>query len=48
MFIAVELEGWLVAAGFGGVDQVDHEGAALTAGSGRMVSIAHKTSSADK
>ena len=48
MFIAVELEGWLVAAGFDGVDQVDHGGAALTAGSGRMVSIAHKTSSADK
>jgi len=48
MFIAVELKGWLLAAGFDSVDQVDHEGAALTVRSGRMVSIAHKVSSADK
>jgi SAM-dependent methyltransferase len=44
MFIAVELKGWLLAAGFDSVDQVDHEGAALAAGSGRMVSVAHKAS----
>jgi len=42
MFIGVELKGWLVAAGFESVEQGDHEGAALTAGSGRMVSVAHK------
>ena len=48
MFIAVELKGWLLAAGFDSVDQLDHEGAALTAGSGRMVSVAHKASGADK
>jgi ubiquinone/menaquinone biosynthesis C-methylase UbiE len=48
MFIAVELKGWLLAAGFDSVDQVDHEGAALAAGSGRMVSVAHKTSGAHK
>ena len=48
MFIAVELRGWLLAAGFDSVGQLDHEGAALTAGSGRMVSIAHKASGADK
>jgi ubiquinone/menaquinone biosynthesis C-methylase UbiE len=48
MFIAVELKDWLVAAGFDSVDQLDYEGAALTAGSGRMVSVAHKASSADK
>jgi hypothetical protein len=47
MFIAVELKGWLVAAGFDSVDQLDHEGAALTAGSGRMVSVAHTASGAD-
>jgi ubiquinone/menaquinone biosynthesis C-methylase UbiE len=43
MFIGVELKDWLLAAGFESVDQVDHEGAALVAGSGRMVSVAHKT-----
>jgi ubiquinone/menaquinone biosynthesis C-methylase UbiE len=48
MFIAVELKGWLLAAGFDSVDQVDYEGAALAARSARMVSIAHKTSGADK
>ena len=48
MFIAVELKGWLVAAGFDSVDQIDYEGAALTAESGRMVSIAHKASGTDK
>jgi hypothetical protein len=48
MFIAVELKGWLLAAGFDSVDQLDQEGAALTAGSGRMVSVAHKASGADK
>jgi ubiquinone/menaquinone biosynthesis C-methylase UbiE len=48
MFIAVELKGWLLAAGFDTVDQVDHEGAALAAGSGRMVSVAHKASGADE
>ena len=48
MFIAVELKGWLLAAGFDSVDQVDHEGAALAAGSGRMVSVAHKASGAEK
>ena len=42
MFIGVELQRWLLAAGFVSVDQVDHEGAALLQGSGRMVSIAHK------
>lgn len=42
MFIGAELKDWLLAAGFDSVDQVDHEGAALTAGSGRMVSVAHK------
>jgi ubiquinone/menaquinone biosynthesis C-methylase UbiE len=47
MFIAVELKGWLLGAGFDSVDQVDHEGAALAAGSGRMVSVAHKASGAD-
>jgi ubiquinone/menaquinone biosynthesis C-methylase UbiE len=48
MFIAVELKGWLLAAGFDSVDLLDHEGAALTAGSSRMVSVAHKASGADK
>ncbi len=48
MFIAVELKGWLLATGFDNVDQVDDEGAALAAGSGRMVSVAHKASGADK
>jgi len=48
MFIAVELKAWLLAAGFDSVDQVDYEGAALAAGSGRMVSVAHKASGADK
>jgi hypothetical protein len=48
MFIGVELKDWLLAAGFDSVDQLDHEGAALTAGSGRMVSVANKASSADK
>jgi SAM-dependent methyltransferase len=48
MFIAVELKAWLLAAGFGPVDQVDHEGAALAARSARMISVAHKTSGADK
>jgi hypothetical protein len=48
MFIGVELKGWLLDAGFDSVDQVDHEGAALAAGSARMVSIAHKASGADK
>jgi SAM-dependent methyltransferase len=48
MFIGVELKGWLLAAGFDSVDQVDHEGAALADGSGRMVSLAHKASGADK
>jgi ubiquinone/menaquinone biosynthesis C-methylase UbiE len=48
MFIAVELKGWLLAAGFDSVDLLDHDGAALTAGSGRMVSVAHKASGADK
>jgi hypothetical protein len=48
MFIGVELKDWLLAAGFDSVDQLDHEGAALTAGSGRMVSVAHKASGADK
>jgi ubiquinone/menaquinone biosynthesis C-methylase UbiE len=48
MFIAVELQGWLLAAGFDSVDQVDHEGAALAGGSGRMISVAHKASGADK
>jgi SAM-dependent methyltransferase len=46
MFIGVELQGWLLAAGFDRVDQVDHEGAALAAGSSRMISVAHKPSSA--
>jgi hypothetical protein len=41
MFIAVELKGWLLAAGFDSVDQVDYEGAALAAGSGRTVSPRH-------
>jgi SAM-dependent methyltransferase len=48
MFIAVELKGWLLAAGFDSVDQVDYEGAALAVGSGRMVSVAHKAFGADK
>ena len=48
MFIAVELKGWLLAAGFDSVDQVDYEGAVLAAGSARMVSVAHKASGADK
>jgi ubiquinone/menaquinone biosynthesis C-methylase UbiE len=48
MFVAVELKGWLLAAGFDSVDLLDHDGAALTAGSGRMVSVAHKASGADK
>ena len=48
MFIAVELKGWLLTAGFDSVDQVDHEGAALAAGSGRMISVAHRASGADK
>jgi ubiquinone/menaquinone biosynthesis C-methylase UbiE len=48
MFIGVELKGWLLAARFDSVDQVDHEGVALSAGSGRMVSVAHKASGADK
>jgi SAM-dependent methyltransferase len=48
MFIAVELKGWLLATGFHSVDQVDYEGAALAAGSGRMVSVAHKAFGADK
>jgi hypothetical protein len=48
MFIAVELKGWLLAAGFESVDQVDYQGAALAAGSGRMVSVAHKASGADR
>jgi ubiquinone/menaquinone biosynthesis C-methylase UbiE len=48
MFIAVELKGWLLAAGFDSVDQVDYEGAVLAAGSGRMVSVAYKSSGADK
>jgi hypothetical protein len=48
MFIAVELKDWLLTAGFDSVDQVDHEGAALAAGSDRMVSVAHKASGADK
>jgi ubiquinone/menaquinone biosynthesis C-methylase UbiE len=48
MFIAVELKGWLLAAGFDSVDQVDQEGAALAGGSGRMISVAHKASGADK
>jgi hypothetical protein len=47
MFIAVELKGWLLAAGFDSVDQVDYQGAVLAAGSGRMVSVAHKASGAD-
>ena len=42
MFIGVELQHWLLAAGFVSVDQVDHEGAALLQRSGRMVSVAHK------
>ena len=42
MFIGVELQGWLLAAGFNSVNQVDHGGAALAATSGRMVSAAHK------
>jgi ubiquinone/menaquinone biosynthesis C-methylase UbiE len=48
MFIGVELQGWLLAAGFDSIDQVDHEGAALTAASSRMVSVAHKASGTDK
>jgi hypothetical protein len=48
MFIAVELKCWLLAVGFDGVEQLDHEGAALVAGSGRMVSVAHRASGADK
>jgi len=48
MFIGVELKAWLRAAGFHRVDQMDHEGAALAARSGRMVSIAHKASVADE
>ena len=48
MFIGVELKAWLLATGFHSVDQMDHEGAALGARSGRMVSIAHKASVADE
>lgn len=48
MFIAVELKDWLLAAGFDSVNQVDYQGAALVAGSGRMVSLAHKAPGADK
>jgi hypothetical protein len=48
MFIGVELKAWLLAAGFDSVDQMDHEGAALAARSGRMVSIAQKTSVVDE
>ena len=48
MFIAVELKDWLLAAGFDSVNQVDYQGAALAAGSGRMVSVAHKAPGADK
>jgi hypothetical protein len=48
MFIGVELKAWLLAAGFDSVDQMDHEGVALGARSGRMVSIAHKASVADE
>ena len=48
MFIGVELKAWLLAAGFHSVDQMDHEGAALAARSGRMVSIAQKASAADE
>jgi ubiquinone/menaquinone biosynthesis C-methylase UbiE len=44
MFIGVELRSWLLTAGFDRVEQVDHEGAALTARSDRMVSVAHKAS----
>jgi len=42
MFMGVELKDWLSAAGFADVNQVDHQGAELTAGSSRMISIAHK------
>jgi sugar diacid utilization regulator len=48
MFIGVELKGWLLAAGFDSVHQLDHDGAVLAAESGRMVSIAYKASGADK
>jgi SAM-dependent methyltransferase len=48
MFIGVELKAWLLATGFHSVDQMDHEGAALGARSGRMVSIAHKATVADE
>jgi hypothetical protein len=40
MFIAVLLKGWLLAAGFDSVDQVDYwRRSALTAGLGRIVSV---------
>ena len=48
MFIAVELKGWLLAAGFNSVDQVDHKGVALTAVPDRMVSVGHKASGAGR
>jgi ubiquinone/menaquinone biosynthesis C-methylase UbiE len=48
MFIGAELRSWLLAAGFAGVDQVDHEGAALDARSSRMVSIAWKSAVRDR
>ena len=48
MFIAVELKDWLLAAGFDSVNQVDYQGAALAAASGRMVSLAHKAPGAEK
>jgi len=48
MFIGVELKGWLIAAGFDSVDQMDHEGTALAARSNRMISIARKAFVADE
>jgi NAD+--asparagine ADP-ribosyltransferase len=42
MFVGAELRDWLLEAGFASVELVDASGAALTAQSRRMISIAHR------
>jgi len=42
MFIASELQEWLLQAGFAAVESCHDDGARLTAQSRRMITIAHR------